>query len=73
MKNYAVSILNKKTREHITTYTIEDDSDMIARMRGIGKFRREHEEYKNIDVIGIAKESTRTIVPLQEPKKWEYI
>lgn len=73
MKNYTVNIFNKNTRDLCTCYTIEEENRTIARLQAIGKFRRDFPELKETDVIGVATESKRNIVPIQSPTKWQFV
>lgn len=72
MKNFIVNIQDKNTKEDITSYTVEEETSTVARLLAVGKFRREFPTYSKTQVVGIAKESERKIIKIQEPKLWEY-
>lgn len=71
MKNYIVTIFDKETNEQLTEYNIEEETYTIARLLGIGRYKREFPDSDDIRVV--AKESKRKIIQVQEPNKWEFI
>lgn len=73
MKKYSVDILSLDNQELLTTYVIEEENKTIAQLRARGRFRKEFEAYSKVNIRAVAKVSTRNIVNVQSPKKWEFI
>lgn len=73
MKNYIVSIFNKTSNEKLAEYTVEEETSTIAGLIARGRYRKDYPKESHIDIKYSSKETSRKIIPIQEPKKWKFI